>query len=58
MNADVWASVSIAVATLVLVIVPGLVYAWYALEHMIDDKRSYERVIAEASRRAARRDSA
>ena len=34
---------------LVLFIVPGLIYTWYALEHLIDDKRSYARVIAEGN---------
>jgi hypothetical protein len=33
-NADVWAIIGTTVATLVLLIVPGLVYAWYALEHI------------------------
>ena len=46
MNAEVWSSVGIAVATLVLFVVPGLVYAWYALEHVIADRKSYARVIA------------
>jgi hypothetical protein len=37
MNAEIWASVGTIVATLVLFIVPGLVYTWYALEHLLDD---------------------
>ena len=46
MDADVWASIGTIVATLVFFIIPGLVYTWYALEHVIGDKRGYERVIA------------
>jgi len=46
MDADVWASIGTIVATLVFFVIPGLVYAWYALEHVIGDERSYERVIA------------
>jgi hypothetical protein len=46
MSVEVWALIGTTVATLVLFIVPGLVYTWYVLEHMIDDDRSYERVIA------------
>jgi hypothetical protein len=54
MTEDVWAIIGTSVATLVLLIVPGLVYAWYALEHMIDDKRSYAQVIAKSTGRAQR----
>ena len=48
MNADIWAIIGTTVATLVLFIVPGLIYTWYALEHLIDDKKSYARVIAKS----------
>ena len=48
MNAEIWATIGRIVATLVLFIVPGLIYTWYALEHLIDDKRSYARVIAKS----------
>jgi hypothetical protein len=44
MNAEIWATIGTIVATLVLFIVPGFIYTWYALEHLIDDKRSYPRV--------------
>jgi hypothetical protein len=37
MNAEIWASIGTIVATLVLLIVPGLVYTWYALEHIAED---------------------
>lgn len=49
MNAEIWASISVGVATLVLFIIPAVVCTWYALEHMIDDKQSYERVIAKGN---------
>jgi uncharacterized membrane protein YhiD involved in acid resistance len=45
MNAEIWASSGIGVATLVLFILPAVVCTWYALEHMIDDKQSYERLL-------------
>jgi hypothetical protein len=32
MDAELWAVIGTIVATLVLFIVPGLVYTWYALE--------------------------
>jgi hypothetical protein len=50
MTAEIWASVGTVVATLVLFIVPGLLYTWYALEHMIGDETSYESVIAQTER--------
>ena len=34
MNAEIWASIGTIVATLVFLLVPGLVYTWYALEHI------------------------
>ena len=48
MNVEIWASIGTVVATLVLVIVPGLVYTWYVLEHIIEDKGSYEPVVSKA----------
>jgi hypothetical protein len=48
MNTEIWAAVGTTVATLVLFIVPGLVYTWYALESMIGDKDSYASVIAQS----------
>jgi hypothetical protein len=45
MNTDIWASIATAVATLVLFIVPVLIYIWYVLEYMIDDETSYPRVM-------------
>jgi hypothetical protein len=53
MNAEIWASIGTVVATLVLFVVPGLVYTWFALEHLIGDRKSYESVIAQSNRRTA-----
>src|SRR5581483_9108888 len=50
MSADAWIALGTAGATLVLLVVPVLVYGWYALEGMIDDDRSYERVSASVSK--------
>jgi len=50
MTAEIWASAATIVATLVLIIIPGLISTWYALEHMIGDKTSYESVIAQTKR--------
>jgi hypothetical protein len=47
MNAEIWATIGTIVATLLFLIVPGVVYTWYALEHMIADRQSYARVMAE-----------
>ena len=49
MNAEIWATIGTIAATLVLFIVPGLIYTWYALDHLIDDERSYARVIAKSN---------
>jgi hypothetical protein len=49
MNAEVWASVGTIIATLVFVVVPGVIYTWYALEHVIDDRKSYAGVIAKSN---------
>jgi len=37
MNAEVWASIGTVLATLLLVVVPGVVYAWYVLDTWIGD---------------------
>ncbi len=46
MNAEIWASIGTAVATVVFLVVPVLVYAWYALDEWIGDRDSYENVVA------------
>jgi hypothetical protein len=37
MNAEIWASIGTIVAALVLFIVPGVIYTWYALKHLAGD---------------------
>ena len=54
MNTEIWASIGTILATLVLFIVPALVYTWYALEHLIGDKNSYAQVIAKSNGGTAR----
>ena len=54
MKAEIWATIGTIVATLLLVIVPGLLYTWHALEHMIADKKSYAQVIAKSNGRTTR----
>ena len=54
MNAEIWASIGTIAGTLLLLIVPGLIYTWYALEHLIGDKQSYESVIAKSNSGTAR----
>jgi hypothetical protein len=39
MKAAIWETVGAIVATLLLLIVPGLVYTWYALEHIGPNER-------------------
>jgi hypothetical protein len=48
MNTEIWATIGTTVAMLLLFIVPGLIYTWYALEHLIGDKNSYARAIAKS----------
>jgi hypothetical protein len=50
MNTELWATIGTTIAVLVLVIVPGLIYTWYALEHLIGDEKSYAHVIAKSAR--------
>jgi hypothetical protein len=52
MNAEIWASIGTLAATFALFSVPALVYTWYALETMIGDKQSYDRVVAVVARSA------
>jgi hypothetical protein len=41
MSAEVWASIGTVVATLLFVVVPGVVYAWYVLDGWIGEGGSY-----------------
>lgn len=50
MNAELWSVLGTAIATLVLVVVPGVVYSYYVLEGWIDDKTSYEKALGTTSR--------
>lgn len=43
-NAELWASVGTVIVTVVL-LVPGVVYAWYVVEGWIGDDDSYAPVI-------------
>lgn len=49
-NAELWASVGTVILT-VLLLVPGIVYAWYVLEGWIDDGDSYAHVIETVDKR-------
>jgi hypothetical protein len=39
MSAEIWETVGTILATLLFLIIPGLVYTWYALEHIGPGKR-------------------
>jgi len=49
-NAELWTLIGTTIATIVL-LVPGLAYAWYVLERWIDDDDSYAHVIASIEKR-------
>jgi hypothetical protein len=49
-SAEAWASIGTAIFT-VLVLGPGIVYAWYVLESWIGDDESYAHVIDAISKR-------
>lgn len=38
MNAEIWSVVGMIIGTLVLVVVPGVVYSWIVLEDWIRDR--------------------
>lgn len=46
MSTDLWAALGTAIATLVFLVIPVLVAAYYGLESWIDDPESYRRVMA------------
>ena len=48
---DLWAVIDATIATLVLLLLPGVVYFWYMLESWIGDEKSYGRVIASIEKR-------
>ena len=41
MSAEVWASIGTVIATLLFVVGPGVVYAWYVLDSWIGDSGGY-----------------
>ena len=51
MNAELWCVVGTALATVLFVVIPSVVYASYVLESWIGDKTSYERVMSQLDRR-------
>jgi hypothetical protein len=53
MSVEIWATIGTILGTVVLLVVPTLVFSWYALEQMIGDRRSYESVIAKCMDRKA-----
>ena len=46
-SSGLWAALGTVVGTFVLLIAPGVMYAWYVLEHWIGDNESYASVISE-----------
>jgi hypothetical protein len=50
-SADLWVVIGTTLVTVVFLLVPGLVFSWYALDSMIDDDESYARVIASIEKR-------
>lgn len=54
MSTETWTLIGTSAATLLLFILPALVYTWYALEQIIGDKKSYPSVTAKDNRRAVR----
>jgi hypothetical protein len=55
-TADFWALFWTGLVA-VLLLVPGVVYAYYVLEQWIDDDDSYARVMASVDQRHSRTDS-
>ena len=51
MNAELWWVVGTALATVIFLIIPSILYAYYVLESLIGDKTSYERVMSQLDRR-------
>jgi hypothetical protein len=50
-TADLWTVIGTTIFTVVFLLVPGVVYSWYALASWIDDDKSYARVIASIEKR-------
>jgi hypothetical protein len=50
MSTELWAALGTTLATLVFLLIPGVVYVYEVLESWIDDPASYERVIEAVER--------
>ncbi len=46
MSTEILEVLGTTIATLMFLLIPGVVYAYYVLESLIDDPKSYEPVIA------------
>ena len=46
MSTELWAALGTSIATMVFLLIPGLVYAYFVLESWIADPDSYARVVA------------
>jgi hypothetical protein len=55
-SGDGWALFWTTVATVVLLLLPGVLYAYYVLARWIDDDKSYVPVMASVGRRRYERD--
>jgi hypothetical protein len=50
-SAELWSVLGITIVTVVFLLVPGVVYAWYVFESWIDDDDSYAHVRASIEKR-------
>jgi hypothetical protein len=46
MSTELWSALGTIIATLVLLVIPSIVFAYVVLEILIDDPDSYEHVMA------------
>lgn len=51
MNAEWWSVIGTVVATLILIVIPGVVYAYFVLDRMIADPNRYMTVMREVDAR-------
>jgi hypothetical protein len=50
MSTELWSALGTTIVTFVFLVIPTIVFAYYALESLIDDSQSYDRVIAAVER--------
>jgi hypothetical protein len=50
-NAEWWSAIGIVIATLILIVIPGVIYAYYVLDLWIADTTSYATVMREVEPR-------